>query len=214
MIAMTTSNSINVKAGVRDSLELGNGLFMYGFRLRGPFHAVMWHELATAASVIRRERSIGKAVQLQRSGEDATRNLGGPSSAVSLPLTRPAATLSPAPSGGEIWVRGCSGVQGSKRELLLGEFSPSGSGRIVVSDSTIGSAPWLRPRKRASPKGRPFDTAPLESNYGVFSMKKRAGSLVLMGMALENDPPASKKPVRFVVQLASGAATSVEVSHE
>ena len=67
----------------------------------------------------------------------------------------------------------------------------------------------------ASPKGRPTDIVPpLDSNHGDFIRKNLAGSPVLIGNAFENAPLASNAPARFVVQLATGAAMFVEVSHE
>ena len=50
-------------------------------------------------------------------------------------------------------------------------------------------------------------------SHGVFNRKKRAGSAGLIGMAFENAPLPLNKPVLFVVQVAAGAATFVEVSH-
>jgi hypothetical protein len=48
----------------------------------------------------------------------------------------------------------------------------------------------------------------------VRSWKNRAGTLELIGNALEKPPLPSKTPVVSVVQFASGAATLVDVSQE
>ena len=67
-------------------------------------------------------------------------------------------------------------------------------------------------RGSGSPDAIPNPGLRLKS-HGVFNRKKRAGSAGLIGMAFENAPLPLNKPVLFVVQVAAGAATFVEVSH-